>query len=49
MFLNRHVDRMKLMVTGHLLSDRSATEIFKCDEVTNQIEKSSLVEHTLGL
>ena len=44
---DRNVDRVKLMVSRHLLRNRSAAEIFEDDEITKEIEKAPLVEHPL--
>ncbi len=45
--LHRHVDRMKLVVAGHLLGELAAAGILKHDEMPQQIEKAALLEHAL--
>ncbi len=43
--LQRHMHRVELMVSGHLLGEHSATRVLEYDEVTNQIEESVLFEN----
>ena len=45
--LDSDIYRVKLVVAGHLLSDRSAAGILEDDEVPNEIEKAPLIEDTL--
>ena len=38
--LQRHVHRVELMVSGHLLGEHSTAHVLEYDEVTDQIEES---------
>ena len=46
-FLHRHVDRVELMVTRHLLDELAAAQVLEDDEMPQQIEEATLIEHTL--
>ena len=45
-FRHRHVDRVELVVAGHLFDDHARSRVgFKHDEMPNQVQKSALLEH----
>ena len=44
---HRHVDRMELVVAGHLLDELAAARVLEDDEVAQQVEEAPLLEHTL--
>src|SRR5690606_6682734 len=45
--LDRHIDGMELVIPGDFLRDHPAAEVFEDDEIPKEIEKTSLLEHTL--
>ena len=45
-FFNRDVDRVKLVVARHLLGELAVTLVFEHQEVSHQVEKAALLEHT---
>ena len=40
----RHVDRVELVVAGHLLDELAAAQILEDDEVPDQVEEAALLE-----
>jgi hypothetical protein len=45
-FLNRHVDRVELVITCHFLGQLPAAHVFEDDEVPQQIKEATLLEDT---